>query len=95
MPAYIITQVDVEDPVRFEDYKPMVPPSLEAYGGRYLVRGGEVENLEGAWAPKRLVLVEFPSVAKAKAWWNSNEYADAKAIRQAAAKTEMIVVEGF
>jgi uncharacterized protein (DUF1330 family) len=95
MPAYIITQVDVEDPVRFEDYKPMVPASLEAYGGRYLVRGGEVENLEGTWAPKRLVLVEFPSVAKAKAWWNSNEYADAKAIRQAAAKTEMIVVEGL
>jgi uncharacterized protein (DUF1330 family) len=95
MPAYIVTQVDVEDPVRFEDYKPMVPASLEAYGGRYLVRGGEVENLEGTWAPKRLVLVEFPSVAKAKAWWNSNEYADAKAIRQAAAKTEMIVVEGL
>jgi uncharacterized protein (DUF1330 family) len=95
MPAYIVTQVDVEDPVRFEDYKPMVPASLEAYGGRYLVRGGAVENLEGTWAPKRLVLVEFPSVAKAKAWWNSNEYADAKAIRQAAAKTEMIVVEGL
>jgi uncharacterized protein (DUF1330 family) len=95
MPAYIVTQVDVEDPVRFEDYKPMVPPSLEAFGGRYLVRGGQVENLEGTWAPKRLVLVEFPSLDQAKAWWNSKEYAEAKAIRQAAAKTEMIVVEGF
>ena len=73
----------------------MVPPSLAAYGGRFLVRGGKVENLEGDWSPKRLVMVEFPSVERAKEWWDSPEYAEAKALRQATAKTQMIVVEGL
>jgi len=95
MPAYIVVQVEVEDPVRYEDYKGMVPPSLAAYGGRFVVRGGKVETLEGDWSPKRFVMVEFPSVEKAKAWWDSPEYKDAKALRQATAKTQMIVVEGF
>ena len=95
MPAYIVVEVEVEDPVRYEDYKKMVPPSLSAYGGRFLVRGGKVENLEGDWSPKRFVMVEFPSVEQAKTWWSSPEYADAKALRQATAKTQMIVVEGF
>ena len=72
----------------------MVPPSLAAYGGRFLVRGGKVETLEGNWAPRRFVIVKFPSLEKAKAWWNSAEYADAKALRQATAKTQMIMVEG-
>jgi uncharacterized protein (DUF1330 family) len=95
MPAYIVVEVEVEDRIRYEDYKKMVPPSLVAYGGRFLVRGGQVENLEGDWAPKRLVMVEFPSVDQAKAWWSSAEYAEAKALRQATARTQMIVVEGF
>ena len=95
MPAYVVVEVEVEDPVRYEDYKKMVPPSLEAFGGRFLVRGGKVETLEGAWTPNRLVIVEFPSVERAKAWWSSAEYAEAKALRQATAKTKLIVVEGF
>ena len=95
MPAYIVVEVEVEDPVRYEDYKKMVPPTLAAYGGRFLVRGGKVENLEGDWSPKRLVIVEFPSVEQAKAWWSSPEYADAKALRQATAKSQLIVVEGL
>ena len=95
MPAYIVVEVEVEDPVRYESYKKMVPPSLAAYGGRFLVRGGKVETLEGNWSPKRFVMVEFPSVEQAKAWWNSPDYAEAKALRQATAKTQMIVVEGF
>jgi len=95
MPAYIVVEVEVEDPVRYEDYKKMVPPSLAAYGGRFLVRGGKVENLEGDWTPKRLVICEFSSVDQAKAWWSSPEYAEAKDLRQATAKTQMIVVEGF
>ncbi len=72
----------------------MVPPSLAAYGGRFLVRGGEVETLEGEWSPKRFVIVEFPSVERAKAWWGSEEYAAAKALRQATAHSRMIVVAG-
>ena len=95
MPAYIVVDVEVQDASRYEDYKRMVPPSLTPYGGRFLVRGGKVETLEGDWAPKRFVMAEFPSLEKAKAWWNSTEYAPAKALRQATAKTQMIVVEGF
>lgn len=94
MAAYIIVQVNVNDPKRYEDYKKMVPPTLEPYGGRFLARGGKVENLEGSWNPARLVVIEFDSVERAKAWWGSNEYADAKALRQATADTEMIVVQG-
>jgi uncharacterized protein (DUF1330 family) len=72
----------------------MVPSSLAAYGGKFVVRGGACETLEGSWQPKRLVVLEFPSVAKAKQWWASDEYRDAKALRQRTAKSEMIVVEG-
>jgi uncharacterized protein (DUF1330 family) len=94
MPAYIVVEIEVNDAPRYEDYKAMVPPSLEAYGGRFVVRGGKVETLEGDWAPKRFVMVEFPSVERAKAWWASAEYAEAKALRQATANTQMIVVQG-
>ena len=95
MSAYIVVEIEVHDTDRYEDYKQMVPPSLQSYGGRFLVRGGKVETLEGDWSPKRFVIVEFPSLERAKAWWDSLEYADAKALRQATAKTQMIVVEGF
>ena len=94
MSAYIVVEVEVHDPQRYENYKAMVPASLELYGGQFLVRAGRVETLEGDWTPKRFVIVEFASVEKAKAWWASNEYAEAKALRQATAKTQMIVVQG-
>jgi uncharacterized protein (DUF1330 family) len=94
MSAYLVVEVEVHDPERYEKYKTMVPPSLAEYGGRFLVRGGRVETLEGDWSPQRFVMVEFPSVEKAKAWWDSVGYAEAKALRQATAKTRMIVVEG-
>ena len=94
MAAYLVVEVDVHDAERYEDYKAMVPRSLEAYGGRFLVRGGKVETLEGDWAPQRFVMVQFPSLEQARAWWASEGYADAKALRQATATTQMIVVEG-
>ncbi len=94
MSAYIVVQVEVTEPAGYDEYKKMVPSSLAAYGGKFVVRGGACEMLEGSWQPKRLVVLEFPSVAKAKQWWASNEYRDAKALRQRTAKTEMIVVEG-
>jgi uncharacterized protein (DUF1330 family) len=92
MSAYVVVEVEVSDPV---SYKQMVPPSLTAYGGRFLVRGGKVETLEGDWSPRRMVIVEFPSVEKAKEWWNSAGYEEAKALRQATAATQMIVVDGI
>ena len=94
MPAYIVVQVNVTEPAGYDEYKKMVPTSLAAYGGKFVVRGGACETLEGSWAPGRLVVLEFPSVAKAKQWWASDDYRDAKALRQRTAKTEMIVVEG-
>ncbi len=94
MSAYIVVQVEVTEPAGYDEYKKMVPVSLAAYGGKFVVRGGACETLEGSWQPKRLVVLEFPSVAKAKQWWASDEYHDAKALRQRTAKTEMIVVEG-
>ena len=95
MPAYIMVEVEILDHERYEKYKQMVPPSLDAYGGKFLVRGGKVEVLEGERKSRRLVILEFPSVEKAKAWWNSTEYADAKALRQATSRTDMILVEGY
>ena len=94
MAAYVVVDVQVNDPVRYEEYRKTVAPTLAAYGGRFLVRGGKVEVLEGTWSPNRLVIVEFPDVATAKAWWGSAEYANPKAVRQSASHTEMIVVEG-
>ena len=95
MAAYVIVQVEVNDPVRYEAYKAMVPPSLEKFGGRFLVRGGKTHTLEGTWTPKRFVMVEFPSVEQAKAWWASPEYAEAKSLRQATADSMLIVAEGI
>lgn len=95
MAAYIIVEVDIHDPVQYEDYKKLTPASLEPFDGRFVVRGGATETLEGDWQPGRIVVLEFPSVEKAKAWWGSAEYAPAKALRQRTATTKMIVVEGF
>lgn len=95
MPAYIAVQVDVHDPETYEGYKPLVPATLEAYGGRFIVRGGATTTLEGDWNPSRFVILEFPSVEKARSWWDSPEYADAKALRQSSATTQMLLVEGL
>ena len=94
MAAYIVVEVDVHDAERYEDYKRLVPPTLAQYGGRFIVRGGASETLEGDWSPGRVVIFEFPSAEQARAWWDSPEYAPAKALRQATAHTQMILVEG-
>jgi uncharacterized protein (DUF1330 family) len=92
--AYVIANVEIKDPVRYEDYKRMVPATLTKYGGRFIVRGGKTEALEGDWQPARLVLLEFPSVEKARAWWHSPEYAAAKALRQATSTGSLLILEG-
>jgi uncharacterized protein (DUF1330 family) len=94
MPAYIIVEVDVHDPVQYEDYKKMSYESLQPYEGKFIVRGGAAVNMEGDWQPKRIVVIEFPMVEKAKAWWASEEYAPGKALRQRTATSRMILVEG-
>ncbi len=95
MAAYIMVDIDVLDPERYEDYKRLATASIATHGGRYLVRGGAVEVLDGDWNPNRLVVLEFPSVEQAKGWRNSPEYAEARAIRDSCARARMIVVEGL
>jgi len=94
MAAYIIVDVDIQDPDRYAEYVRSVPPTIAAFGGRFLVRGGRAENLEGGWQPKRIVVLEFDSFERAKAWWASAQYAAPKRLRQSASVTGMIVVEG-
>ncbi len=95
MAAYVVVEVDVTDPVGYEEYRKLGPPSVAAYGGEFIVRGGKVEVLEGKWAPKRLVVIEFESAERAKQWWSSQEYSIPKQVRQKTAITNMIVVEGM
>ena len=94
MAAYVLVDVRIRDPAVYAECRQLTPASIAAYGGRFLVRGGQVETLEGEWAPERIVVLEFPSVAQAKAWWMSAEYAPAKALRQKSATTRMILIEG-
>ena len=95
MPSYIIVDVDIHNAENNEGYKKLTPASLTQYEGKFIARGGATETLEGDWKTGRIVIIEFPSVEKAKQWWNSEEYAPAKALRQANAETRMIVVEGL
>src|SRR3569832_1105407 len=95
MPAYIIVDLTIRDPETYERYKLLAPPTIAQYGGRYLVRGGTTLTLEGDWSPTRIVILEFPNADQARAWWSSPEYADAKALRHATAKTRMLLVEGL
>ncbi len=94
MAAYIIVQVGVKDKDKFETYRHQVPATLKKFGGEFIIRGGEMEVLEGAWALPRCVVIRFPSFEQAKAWHASPEYAGPKALREASADANMIVVEG-
>jgi uncharacterized protein (DUF1330 family) len=94
MAAYIIVDVDIFDRARYQEYIDVVPPTIASYGGRFLVRGGAAEILEGTWKPKRVVVLEFDSVERAKQWWASEEYRLPKQLRQNASRANMIVVEG-
>ena len=95
MPAYIIVEVDIHDAVQYEDYKKLTPASLIPYQGKFIVRGGDTETLEGEWQPNRIVVLEFPTKDLAKQWLSSTEYAPAKSLRQRTATTKMILVDGF
>jgi uncharacterized protein (DUF1330 family) len=95
MPAFVIVSIDIHDPVMYERYKLLAPSSIGVYGGKYLTRGGAVEVLEGQWTPRRFVILEFPSMEKAKAWHDSPEYAPAKALRDSCASSLMLLAEGL
>lgn len=95
MPAYVFVNVDVKDAENYPRYIQAAPDSIALYGGRYLARGGRSEKVEGEWEPKRVVILEFPTYEQARAWWDSEEYREPKAMRQRCAETNMIFVDGM
>ncbi len=94
MSAYVILDIDVKDPSTYKEYVALAPATVAAYGGRYLARGGKAETLEGEWVPKRLVILEFESLQQARAWLDSPEYGPVKKLRQKAAVSNMVSIEG-
>lgn len=94
MAAYVIVDIQVRDPVRYEEYKKLATPTVAAFGGKFVVRGGATDTLEGEWLPGRVVVLEFPTSDKAREWWASEMYRPAKELRQLLADTKMILVEG-
>ncbi len=94
MAAYIIVDVEVTDPEKYREYVKQVPATLTPFGGRFLVRGGRAGNLEGGWQPKRVVVLDFADLERARGWWSSEIYEAPKKLRQSASITNMIFVEG-
>lgn len=95
MPAYVVAEVTVTDPAKYETYKQLAPPAIAKYGGRYIARGGKTVTLEGDWKPERLVLLEFPSLEQAEAFYRSPEYGRARDARKGAASMRLLAVEGL
>jgi uncharacterized protein (DUF1330 family) len=94
MPAYFIFDLDVHDPAGMLQYLERVPGTLTKYGGRYIVRGGQFEVVEGDWQPARVVMLEFPNMEQAKLWYECEEYQDMKAARCKAARSNIVLVQG-
>ncbi len=94
MSAYVIVEIDIVHPAGYEEYKGLAGATVEKYGGKYIVRGGAVETLEGDWKPKRIVVLQFESTQRAKDWLNCEEYREPRKMRHRTARTKMIVVEG-
>lgn len=95
MPAYIIVEVEIHNPKEYEEYRKLTPLSLGKYQGKFIVRGGKTETLEGNWNPQRIVVLQFPTMELARQWWASEEYAPARAIRYRTATSKMIAIEGY
>lgn len=95
MTAYVIVDIEVHDPVGYEEYKKLSPAAIALYGGKYIARGGKTETLEGDWSPSRLVILQFESSEQAKDWLNSPEYSEVKKMRHATTRSNMIVTEGL
>jgi uncharacterized protein (DUF1330 family) len=94
MAAYVMGEIEVTDPATYEDYRKQVLATIQKHGGKFLVRGGKVEALEGGWSPKRLVLLEFPTMEQALKWYRSADYAPLIKVRQKASRGKLVAVEG-
>jgi uncharacterized protein (DUF1330 family) len=93
MSVYVIASLTIKDAVRFAEYRQMLLPTMEKYGARLVARGGPIV-LEGDWPRERMIIAEFPSMERAQQWWGSPEYAEPKALRQATADSELVIVQG-
>lgn len=95
MAAYLIADIEeITDSAQYDEYRRQVGPTVEQYGGRFIVRGGKSVALEGGWEPARLVIIEFPSLAQAQAWYDSPEYAGPLALRKRASRGRLVFVAG-
>lgn len=94
MPAYVIGEIEVTDPAAYEEYRKQVLAVVTQYGGRFIARGGKTEVLEGSPAPKRMVVLEFPSYEQAQKWYRSAQYAPLIAMRQKASHGRLVLIEG-
>jgi len=93
--AYVVARIQVSDPAQYEQYKLLAKVAADKYGGEYLARGGALEVLEGDWRPSRLVVVRYPSMEKARAFYDSPEYRAARKAREGAAVMDLVLVEGL
>jgi uncharacterized protein (DUF1330 family) len=94
MAAFFVVDLDITDSTGFDEYRRVVPPVIEKFGGRFLVRGGTAEVLEGQWKPKRLTLIEFPNMARAREFYTSPDYQKIIGLRLKAANTNLVLAEG-
>ena len=94
MAAYVVLNIEVTNPEQYAGYVKAAGATVEQYGGGYLVRGGKAEKLEGSLEPKRFVVLEFPSLERARAWWDCEAYRAPKALRQSASISDTILVDG-
>jgi uncharacterized protein (DUF1330 family) len=95
MAAYVIAEIDITDPKTYEEYRAKVPGVIAKYGGKFIVRGGKVEPLEGGWQPKRLAVIEFASMKQALEFHRSEDYAPLMKLRQRASRGKVLIVEGI
>lgn len=95
MPAYMIADIELNDPERYRDYVEHVPALIEKHGGKYCVRGGESEVLEGSWVPARLIVLEFPDRAAALAFYNDPQYEPYKRLRRSISESDVVIAEGY
>lgn len=94
MAAYLLVNIEVTDPVGFEEYRKVVGATIAAHGGRYIARGGITQVLEGDWTPKRVVMLEFPDIARLRAWYDSPEYRALIELRQRTSNSDLVIVDG-
>ncbi len=94
MAAYVLAEIEITNPEGYKEYTKAVPATIAKYGGRFLIRGGASEALEGEWPQRRRVLLEFPTMDAARKWWHSPEYEKPKAMRQAASRGRLLLIEG-